>query len=247
MKFYYLCLTIIPFFISCSDSSNLDPLDSSMASVDNAFQSHNANRGGDVIPSNSANPYDIAGQLHNELYEAYYADDSLSTSVTGISSRVVMIAQENDSFVSLAGPNYSFLSNNRINYILANIDSCTSEVMDTSLTTAEAKTSLSAFISSLLVLCESEEDYGIIYQFMIAYENDILTNSTLTNSDKMIILTTTSIARHSVYERKKKPKANTDPEWDLMVGNIVAGTDGSTDSLEKAIMMSLITGIAENE
>lgn len=247
MKFYYLCLTIIPFFISCSDSSNLELLARTGTTTKAVSLNQHANRGFEDLPTNIANPYDIAGQLHNELYEAYYAADSLSTGVEGISSRISQIAKENSSFVSLAGPNYSFLSNNRIVCILATIDTCTEAVMAASLMTAQAQTSLSTFISSLLVLCESETDYGIIYQFVVAYEDSILTNSTLNARDMKIILTTTSIARHSVYERKKRPKKNTDPEWDLMVGNIVAGTDGSTESLEKAIMMSVIAGIAENE
>jgi hypothetical protein len=246
MKFNYLCLTVIPFFISCSDSSDLESLVSSTTVVDNTFENQNTHRDFDVMPANSANPYDIAGQVYNELYEVYYANDSMSASVEVISTRVNRIAQENDSFASLAGSNDSFLLINRVNYILDNIDSCTSEIIDASLTTAQAKISLSSFIGSLLSLCESEEDYGIIYGFVVDYEDSILSDSTFIPLDKKIILTTTSIARHSVYERKKKIRNNNDPEWDLMVGNIAAPVEGSTNSPGNAILMSLIVGIAEN-
>ncbi len=246
MKFIYLCLIVIPFFISCSESPDLGVSDPK-ASVSKSSSRLITKKVSTVLPVNNANPYDIAGQLHAELYAVYYAEDSLSSSVASVADRVIMLANENGSFTALAGINYSFKSNGRVTYILSNIDNCAPGIIDNSLVGNEAKISFNTFVNSLLLLCKTESDYAVIHDFVVTYENAISENSTFSLSDKKIILTTTSIARYSVYSIIERPKKNTDPEWDLLVGNIVGGTEGSTESLEKAIVMSLITRIAENE
>ncbi|CAM4041979.1 hypothetical protein FLSI110296_10585 [Flavobacterium sinopsychrotolerans] len=246
MKFIYLCLIVIPFFISCSESTDAIASDTK-ARVSKSSNRLIADSGSIVSPENDLNPYDIAGQLHAELYAVYYAEDSLSSSVASIADRVTMLANENESFTALAGIDYSFLSTDRVTYILSTIDSCTPEIIDASLVAPEAKNSFTTFVNSLFVLCETESNYAVIHDFVVTYENEISENSSFSLSDKEVILTTTSIARYAVYERKKRPKKNTDPEWDLLVANIAGGTEGSAESLEKAIVMSLITSIAENE
>lgn len=246
MKFIYLCLIVIPFFISCTESPDVGESDTK-ASVSKSSSRLITKKSSAVLPINKANPYEIAGQLHAELYALYYAEDSLSSSVASVADRVTMLANENESFTALAGINYSFKSNSRVTYILSAIDSCTPGIINNSLVANKARISFNTFVNSLLLLCKTESDYAVIHDFVVTYENDISENNTFSLSDKKIILTTTSIARYSVYEIIQRPKKNTDPEWDLLVGNIAGGTEGSTESLEKAIVMSLITGIAENE
>lgn len=235
MKLFYLSFIVIPFFISCSDTSTTN---------ESSFTSSKIS---DALPLNSSNPYDVAGQLHNSLYESYYASDSLSGSVSAISSRVCQLAKQNAVFMSLAGSHFPVLSENRIEYILADTSISKSEIIESSFIASTSKTGFSNFIDSVVLLCDTEADYSVIYDFIVGYEATVLSDAALTAWDKKVILITTSITRHSVYERKKRPKKNTDPEWDLMVGNIVAGIEGSTDSIEKAVLMSLITGVAEND
>ena len=246
MKFIYLCLIVIPFFISCSESPDVAVSDTK-GRISRSSSRLITAKGSSVSPVNNANPYDIAGKLHAELYSAYYAEDGLSNNVASIANRVTMLANENQSFTALAGINYSFKSNERVNYILATIDSCTPGIINNSLVANKAKISFNTFVNSLLLLCKSKPNYAVIHDFVVTYENEILDNSTFSLSDKKIILTTTSIARYSVYSLTEGPKKNTDPEWDLLVGNIVGATEGSTESVEKAIVMSLITSISENE
>ena len=234
MKLFYLSLMVIPFFISCSDTSTTN---------ESSFTSSKIS---DSLPLNASNPYEVAVQLHNFLYETYYDSDSLSGSVSAISSRICQLAKENKRFMSFSGSTLPVLSDNRIEYILTNTSISQSEIIESSLIASASKTSLADFIDSVVLLSDTEDDYSVIFDFIVDYEADVLSNAALTIWDKKVILVTTSITRHSVYERKKRPKKNRDPEWDLMVGNIVAGMDGATDSIEKAVLMSLITGVSEN-
>lgn len=241
MKSYYLCLFLLPLFISCSNSSDSVSLDSTNDVV------HRYDQLIDTIPINNANPYDLAGQIHNELLFSYYYENTLPLTLTGIINTSTSIANTTPSFIQLiqARP-YLFNASGRVAYIISHLDSCQSEIINASLETESGKTSLRNFIRSLLSLCETEDDFAVIYKYVIAYEDGVLNDKMLTDKDKKVILTTTSIARHSAYARKKKPKKNNDPEWLLMVGNIMAATEGATESTEEAVMRSLITGIVEN-
>lgn len=113
--------------------------------------------------------------------------------------------------------------------------------------TAAGKVSLDSFVNSLLSLLDKEDNCDVFYDFVVNYEATIINNPLLTERDKRIILTTSSIARHTTYRAMKRPKKNTDPDWDLLIGNIMGGTDGAIYNRAEAITMALVTGIAQNQ
>ncbi len=239
MKFFYLCIFFCSLFISCCDHS------------DSNYQSSVAQRFAvvsiDTIPINKANPYDAAGQIHHELLTAYYNIESLPLTLTGIITTTQTIANETSSFVNLTkGVPYVFNYSDRVAYIVSQPTGILDEIINGSLEGNEARINLKSFITSLLSQCEQEDDFGVLYNYIVSYEDSVLRNGSLSLKDKQTILITSSIARHSVYARKKKPKKNTDPDWPLLIGNIVATIDGADDSMADAVMKGLITGIVEN-
>jgi hypothetical protein len=120
------------------------------------------------------------------------------------------------------------------------------DIINASISDSNARASFKTFITDLLIACEEEDDYQVLYDTIVAYEAGIYNNTLLSVEDKSTILITTSVTRHLVYARKKKPKKDKDPEWQYMVGNIFATLDGADDSIEDAIMKGLVTGIVEN-
>lgn len=242
MKFYYLCLLILPFFISCSDATNLNVSDASNSA--SKFSSYDKETV-DTLPFNKSNPYDDAGKIQNEVLERYYVDSILPTTVSGIAAKVSSLSVENSTFVSF-GSSYAFSAVERVTYITSHSDTCSAEIICNSLDTDVAKDSLADFITTVLSLCETEDEYEVIYDYIVAYEASVLKSDSFTERDKRVVLTTTSVARHSAYYRKKRPKKNKDPEWDLMVGNIIAATDGATSGIQESVMRALIVGIAQN-
>lgn len=240
MKFYYLCILFCSLFISCSDNSDSNH----QSSVAQRFAVVSI----DTIPINKANPYDTAGQIHHELLTAYYSSDSLPLTLTGIITTTETIANETFSFITLnEGFPYAFKYSDRVAYIVSQPAGFQDEIINGSLDADEARANLKSFITSLLAQCEQEDDFRILYNYIVSYEDSVLHNGSLSLKDKQTILITSSIARHSVYARKKKPKKNTDPDWPLLIGNIVATIDGADDSMADAVMKGLITGIVENK
>ena len=194
-----------------------------------------------LIPENPANVYDYVGKLHNDLLEAYLAGNYQYSSIAQISEQVNAIAIANsDAALLNLEPN---LSDNleEIQEIIDNPEAKLDEAITNSSMTNAAKTSLSSFMNATLLW--KNEEYGAIYQFIISYESAVMTNTNFSDEDKRIILTTSSIARYSLYYDKQPPH---DEDWDTSVGNRVGGVSGAIDNSFTAVCRSLITGIMIN-
>lgn len=237
MKNLYSCLIILTFFASCNNDTDIVP----------QGETNNANRTtNELLPINNYNPYDEAGQLHDELFETYYASENLPSSISEIANRVETIANNNIRFNGIKSSTYHAVSSERVQYILDHQSTCVTDVISASSMTAKAKLSLSTFINSLIVVFDTETNCDVLYQFVADYETIIINDSLLTSKDKQIMLTTTSIARHSAYLAKKKPKKNTDPDWTVLVTNVIAATDGAAYGMAESVTEALVTGIAQN-
>ena len=234
MKKVYSCLFIFIFLISC----NTEPLSSPDTNGSSSKES-------EVVPYNSNNPYESAGRLHDELFETYYEDQGLPTSITAICSRVETIAGENALFISLKDA-YQPITPAKVEYIVQHRETCTAGIIEGSSLSSAAKVSLLAFVNAMVQQFDTGYTGEQLYAYAAAYESSILSSTSLTSNDKRIILITASIARHSAFLARKKPKKNTDPDWTILVGNIIAGTEGAEEGCAKAVTMALATGIATN-
>lgn len=198
------------------------------------------------MPLNNNNPYDVVGQLHDELFETYYASGNLPNDINGIINRVESIANSNSTFMTIKDASYQAVSQQPVQYILEHKNTCVADIIANSSMTSAAKLSLTNFINSLIVLFPTEFSGDVLSDFVVKYENTIIANPLFTTNDKRIMLITTSIARHSTYMARKKPKKNTDLDWIVFVENIIADTEGAEEGSAKAVTMALVTGIAQN-
>jgi len=211
-------------------------------------------RGGDGItnritglyPENSKNIYDAAGQLHNDILEAYLSQQKVSTTTAGTISQVEDIANVNAEFLLLKPSTYASPSVLRIDNILNNVVTPADVIANSSMSMG-AKTSLTTFLNSLMAYRDQQKDYDFIYQFIIDYEMAIIDNASLSSNDKRVILITTSISRYGFDFAKRHRRKPRDRDWEISWGNIVAGTDGAGTSDAKAIVMSAVCGIISNK
>ncbi|NMH24247.1 hypothetical protein [Flavobacterium solisilvae] len=245
MKNIHSCTLIIAFFVMMSTGLV------SCSSDNDTTNSENANTLSakliTTLPGNYANPYDEVGWLYNELFDTYYTNANLGGSVSQIITKVQSIADASSSFNSIKGSHYHNVSNTRVSYFLEHPTTCVNDVISASSMSTTGKSNLTNFINSFIIFLENENDCDVIYDKVVAYESGVLLNAALTETDKRIILTTTSITRHSAFRARKKPKKNTDPDWDIFIGNIIASTEGAEFGSAEAATMSLVTGIAQND
>ena len=240
MKFFILCLVVFPFFMSCSEASDTVPVSETALPNDYFF----AKKYAVIGPGNPINPYDVAGQLHTDLYAAYYDNDSLPVSLSEVLDRVFVVAAQHETF-GFTPSSIQSIDENTLSSLLVQIDCCSSEILYNSFTTAAAAEGFQNFMLTFVSLCDEEDDYSILHSFVTSYEQFVL-EAIMASADKQAILISTSIIRYSTYERKKRPKKNSDPEWDLMIGNVMGSVAGAADGVEAAVIKSLVCGILEN-
>jgi len=97
----------------------------------------------------------------------------------------------------------------------------------------KGKEDFKSFIESLLSM--QDEDFETIHDYILGFEGGIISSTAYSQQDKKIILTASAIERYSNYYRKK-PK---DKDWDLLIGNIMAGAHGATYDTATAVLNSV--------
>lgn len=243
MKIFNLCFVFALFF-SCSVDSDtvFNPVFPKERNIDSYLS-----RGIVDSASNANNPNDSAGSLFSTLFKTYYATDSLSATLVAVSSSITLLANANVDFVGLQPSIYLNNTNARVQYILQNGSCCFENILNSSLSNATTRTNFQTFLTSFTSQYAIEPDYWILHSFIIDYEDEVLNNKSISIEDQTTILTTTSLLRYVTYERKKRPKKNTDPDWDLLVWSIAGSLDGTSTGTQDAIVMALICGIMEND
>lgn len=229
----WIIALIFPFLlISCTDELVIEP-------ETRVLSNEAIHRSDLLVPQNNTNPYDTIGRIQNMVLDIYLSADHNHSTIEEINEEIEFITNtfSNTSIGSISSVpspvgviiNIVNSPENSLNTIIAN-----------SYLTNQAKLSLSGFINSLLLL--QDEEYENIHEFIITYESSIIENMALNNEDKRVILTTSSIARHSFYYGKKRK----DKDWETSVGNIAASVSGALENSLTAVSMALVTGISQN-
>jgi len=232
MKKFYLGFGIIALtIISCTDEgiSNYEPATSEKYTM----LSKTAN---ELLPQNSENPYDIAGSLYLDIFTLYPDADS-NASIEEIVETVESISLGNSDFVALQGTAINSVDTVMVNNIISNPKGSLNQIIGSSSLTSGAKSSLTGFIDEIEAI--ESEDYQEVYSYIQSYEALVLVNNSFTANDKRVLLSTSSIARYSLYD-KKRPR---DRDWETSVGNIIAATGGAINTTALAIKTAVVTDI----
>ncbi|MBP2283068.1 hypothetical protein H4V97_001386 [Flavobacterium sp. CG_23.5] len=227
MKKIYLCLNTlicISFLVtldSCTtDTSNLSSAAPNSFGSDKEINYYNS-RKGDVMPANSENPYDTAGRVPTELSETNAAENSIIDSDGSIVHAPIAVN-------SLRGADYDPKLSGKATFINSDNRTNLFEVIATSNMSSTGKFILSDFIHSFQFLSKKEDRYVVLYDFVVKFERGILSNPLLTEMDKKIILTASSIVRCSSYASKTESIEAIDPDWTKLITHLI-GETGSAD------------------
>ena len=193
-----------------------------------------------LSPENSANEYDLAGKLHNDILEIYLTGNYQYTTVAEIKQQIESIVIANTSLSTLNLDANSAVDLEEISEIITNPQSKLESVITNSSMASIAKLSLSNFMHTITTF--ENEGYEFLYQTIVSYESSVMNDPKFTSEDKRIILTTSSVVRHSLYFEKERK----DKDWDSSVGNRAGGISGALENSSTAVTRALITGILIN-
>lgn len=230
MKNLKVWLVILPLFtIACSDEYTGEI-------AETAHMTESAKRSG-IGPDNPANPFDMAGSIHNDILGTLDETNFSSQSIEDITILIDSVSAAYPELVSLSS--YSTLSTrlSEITWIVNNYDAI-NDVLVASTLGVSARTSFLTFVNSLALIANNP--YGDIHSRIVSYEDSILANTGFTTEDKRILLTTTSVVRYSAYRERK------DKDWETSVTKIAATVSGAEQSLVLGLKMALIVGICKN-
>ena len=240
MKNTSLWLVILSLLIVSCTNDSIDDTERIESKVGNKKSGKLTRTMQNLSPENSANAYDIAGKLHNDILEIYLTGNYQYATITEVNQQIESIVAANTNLVALNLDGNSAVNLEEINEIITNPQSKLEGAIANSSMTSIAKLSLSNFMNTITTL--ENEGYEFLYQTIVSYESSVLTDPQFTSEDKRIILTTSSVVRHSLYFEKERK----DKEWDSSVGNRAGGISGALENSSTAVTRSLVTGILIN-
>lgn len=245
MKSFYLCIISLFFLYSCSETSELEAFEKPYQ--DDLFYANKlVDSISQLLPFNPANKFDYVGELHYELYQDYYAQLNDSLSLFQVSLTVEQLANQQPKFINHFGNTYNFSHLNTITSLLDCNTSCVATVLSNSSLSLAAQEKMKIFFTDFELLFEKSITSDEVLKYVMLFEDEIIHSSSFTAFDKSVILSTTSIARFSTYESKRRPKKNSDPEWDSLITNLLGTIVGCEYSIADGLIASLICGIQSN-
>jgi len=237
MKKIYLW-AFMPFLISCSN----DSIESELIgyTIKNSLSTRVEH------PYNPSNEFDEAGQLHNELSEGYVVSGTIPTTVGAVLMTIDSIARRNELFQRIKGQDYTMPPVSQVERILEKSVTDIGEALSNSSLSNSSKRDLVNFIRQVRFMETERDAYGDIYDYIVSAEVNIQNSIAYSQRERELLLITTSITRHASYfarEQKKKPR---DKDWDLVIANIIAATQGAEKSTGMAAVMATTAGIVSN-
>jgi len=197
-------------------------------------------------PGNPDNAFDYAGLVHNEVLYAYYADTILPATADAISGRVDSIAGLHPYFSGLPVTAHDLVPLGGIEHLSSNGAAGLASVLEGLPLSPQARNGFGLLAVEFLSKVDRGEDYDAIHGLITAYESQTLASPDHTAAEKELLLTATSIMRHSAHAKAKRPKKNTDPDWDWLTANIAGAALGAQYGKEHAVLTALKAGIMEN-
>lgn len=238
MKIYFMLIAYAFLFISCESTDSEEAL---------TELQHFSKIKNDIPPINNSNNYDLLGQVYQDVLLNYYAESVLPNSNDSIIATVNLKAHNHSFFGNLLPTEYDLLPESRIEYLALHGGTALDSLVANMPLSAKAKTDFSQFVASVLLQVANEDNYLEIYNNVVFYETTIQDSAQLTTVEKVNLLMVTSIIRHSVYARKKRPKKNTDLDWYWLTANFAGAIEGVQYGKEHTVLAALKSGIIENK
>lgn len=185
---------------------------------------------------NPLNPYDYSGRAFDAVLEAY--SSGRPTTIAGIAAGVdatvaaLPEAAQYPHGQSLAG------SVNQIGALSSDNSILTTVLASSDLSTV-AKSSFSSFMS--LLATYDAASYETVYNYVLTYEAAVISNASFSSWERQAILTATSVARYSLYRKKRKDK-----DWESSIWAISAALYGAQENVLFGARMAAATGLCHN-
>jgi len=164
-----------------------------------------------TFPLSSKNPYDSKGIEYYKTLQKFLKENSYPNSAAEISKQISFLSiSGNDSRTGKAS-NLGY-SEQEILEILASPETKLIEIVENSLISSTSKMMVTTFVQSLIVQKDSE--YASIRNYIIDFDDDIISDEDLNSDEKETILTVSTISSYALFAEAERK----DRDWEKSVG-----------------------------
>ena len=237
MKNYFIYYVLFFAFISCDSAESLT--DRSVSTTVSMDLQHR----GEVLPFNPQNPYDSIGVFHNDLVASYYAHEVVPTDLDRIIAMIEADALDHPFFLRLAPSGGPFVLSTEVSDVLTDPEPALSGYVGGSVLGSAAQACLHHFVDSVRLFAVTDANYAAFYKYVVDYEAFVISHFLFSQEEKRVLLQITSIARHNAYQKRKRPKKNTDLDWDWLTTCVVGSTAGAYGGEAKGVLTAVVVGV----
>ncbi len=191
-------------------------------------------------PLNPDNPYDNYGQLYLRLEDAFLNRGNLPNTYQDLVEMLHSLVCTDTTDVLLSSTVSHYLNRMQLDTLQSQFPDYTDYIERASYHTVKEKYYMRELMKNLSYLYETEASYSAHYAVITTIESKVTTDVLMTSSERENLYVLTSILRHSIFAKKKRPKKNTDPEWDLLIVNFMGSAAGLRYSSFSAITGALL-------
>ena len=183
------------------------------------------------------NPFENAGVLQNQILESYQSGKGGQNTLNAVVQRVDSIAALQPGLQPGALAEEHQI---QVAWILAHQSTALPQILSASVLGAQAKLSFDNLAGIML-----RSDHPLAAEegiaCLVTYREAVLQNTSYTQEDKRILLTTCSFWEYSLRRKRR-----TDLDWETSVGHIAAMLYGAERSLDVAVRISSVAGLCHN-
>ncbi len=165
-----------------------------------------------VSPQNKANPFDSVGKQYYDAITLYRQKSPFPNSISEITAQIEFASTKLNSS-TLTRRNVILFTDEIVESIMADPDNSLITIVQGSTLSNEAKALIIDFLQGLIL--QREQEFTVIYNYVVSYESTIIANTTLNTDEKDTILTVASISRYSLYSEAERK----DRDWETSVGS----------------------------
>lgn len=204
MKNLFVCSNLLFLLISCSTDSDTAVFDKNKISTTVLSDT--------IIPENQANPFDYKGKQYYDALSKFQELNKIPNSINDVTEQIKFITAQFEN-VNIGNANIIPVTDEVVESIMDDPENRMIKIVQNSKLGSAAKISLIAFLQDLI--SKRELEFTVTYDFIVNYEDIVISNSTWSQGDREAVLTVTSISRHLLYSEFDRK----DRDWEKSAGN----------------------------
>ena len=151
--------------------------------------------------SNIKNKFDYVGKLHNEIVDTYLKNNFSYKNSEELCKQVNEIASKNKNFISIVGSDNFKADSKTIDFGINDFKNYFKNIINNQPMSESGKQNSQKLVNYIFEkgFSTNKVSYQELFDYIVNFENGIIVSKDLTDLDKQVILSSSSVARYSLY------------------------------------------------